>query len=305
MFALGPKVRIAVVAVALAGCGASQVVPEPQQASADSARFQTQTGLIYAASDKDIDVVSYTSGALVAKIATGQYVAGLCSDPGGHVYVSAGTWIFKYEYGGTSPVAKVKSRYGFPEACAFDPTTGNLAVVGSFDSGPENVAVYKNYSGKPTDYVDDDFYDFAAVTYDDSGDLFATDGFSNLLGELAAGQSKFHNARVTTRMKSSRLIGIQWDGKYLAVQEAPPSAHAAIIDRVTASSAPKVVSRARYDGKDIHFAWLSNGVAIGLEGGYALRIGLWSYPSGGSPLDLFGGYGRRLSAATLSLPPSR
>ena len=95
----------------------------------------------------DVYVYSYPQGALVGTLTGFTRPAGLCVDTAGDVYVTDlfAFQIVEYSHGGTAPIATLKDQRKEPGDCAFDPTTGNLAVsnVSSPYSDPGNVAIYK------------------------------------------------------------------------------------------------------------------------------------------------------------------
>jgi hypothetical protein len=310
--------NISVGASLLAGCGGSQppMVAQgaPPQTSAIGARTDLvrswmlpeakRETLLYASSLRRIDVFSYPAGRRVGELRIGPYIGGLCSDPKGDVFVDTDQKIFEYQHGGTDPIATVKSKFGFALQCTFDPTTGNLAVVGTFDSGPENIAVYKNVTGKAEDYSDDGpFYSFVGCVYDGSGNLFVS-GYTGALGELPSGADTFVNYTPSLKTGDSVLTGIQWDGKYVTVQELPPDKHHALLDRITIKhNKAKVAGRTELVGNHIEFKQLYSGVAIGFEGQHHRTIGFWRYPAGGGTINVLSGNRIRFDAATISVAP--
>lgn len=103
-----------------------------------------------------------------------------CSDPAGHVFVAqSGTSgsgdVIEFAHGGTRAIATL-SDTGMAMACAYDRSTGNLAVANSYDAeapggpGPD-IAVYAGETGTPTLYADP-LGSFLSCSYDLSGNLF-------------------------------------------------------------------------------------------------------------------------------------
>jgi hypothetical protein len=308
------------VAVALlAGCGVPPLSLSKPQTSALTTRADLgrswmlpeakREPLLYASNLRAVDVFSYPAGRRVGKLSIGYDIGGLCSDPKGDVFVDAGSissgeMILEYTHGGTDPIATVQSKFGFPLECAFDPTTGNLAVIGNFDSGPENIAVYENVTGTAEDYEDyGPFYNFSDCVYDGSGNLFVS-GDTGTLGELPKGAGAFVNHKLSLKTDESVLTELQWDGKYVTAQELPPDKHHALLDRITiAHKEAKVVSRTELAGNQIKFKWLYSGVALGFEGQNHHKIGFWPYPAGGGTTHVLNGYRKRFGAATISVAP--
>ena len=307
-----------VTAALLAGCGGSQppigapgamrqtraIGTHAQRGGSWMLLEAKRKDLLYASSLHRIDVFSYPTGRRVGKLRIGYDIGGLCSDPKGDVFVDAGAKVFEYEHGGTDPIAIVKSKFGFPFQCAFDPTTGNLAVISTIDSGPEHITIYKNVTGKAEEYEDyGTFYSFFGCVYDGGGNLFVT-GYTDALGELPKGADAFINYKPSLKTDESVLAGIQWDGKYVTVQEVPPDKHHALLDRITIThKKATVVSRTELAGNQIRFKWLYSGVAIGFEGQNHHAIGFWLYPAGGGTVKVLSSYGIKFDAATISVAP--
>ncbi len=298
-------VSAAASAALLAGCGWSQ----PPLAAPNSltrswvAPEATSEALLYAATRQTVEIFSYPSGQQVGELDI-RHPNGLCSDPNGDVFVVADGSVLEYAHGGTTPIATVKSKFGFPLQCAFDPTTGNLALIDTYFTGPENIAVYKKVTGKGHVYYDSGpIYDFFDCAYDAGGNLFAT-GYSQVLAELPEGGDKFFNYKPSLKTADSELAGIQWDGKYVTAQELPPDGDRALLDRIIiVKKKALVVSRTRLAGSRIAFKWLYAGVATGLDGQYHHKIGFWRYPRGGDAIGMVGGNGIKFFAATISVAP--
>lgn len=293
----------AAASASLFACGGPQSPIAAPNALTRSAVTASRADLLYAATLAKVDVFSYPDGRRVGELDI-RGVNGLCSDPKGDVFIDAGTNIYEYAHGGNTPIATVKSEYGGPTQCAFDPTTGNLAVIDAAFTGPDHISVYTGVTGKARDYLDENaFYDFDGCAYDGSGNLFVT-GDTRELGELPKGSNTFVNYKPLLKTYDSQLDSVQWDGQYLAIQETPSARDHALIDRITIGhKQAKVVSRTRLGGGNIRFKWLYSGVAIGFEGKNHHAIGLWLYPAGGQAVKVLSGYGRRFSAVTISVAP--
>jgi DNA-binding beta-propeller fold protein YncE len=75
-------------------------------------------------------VFSYPEGKLVGTLGGFSYAAsGECSDNQGDVFIIGVQDVVKYAHGGSNPIATLKS-VNYPNGCAIDPVTGNLAVAG-------------------------------------------------------------------------------------------------------------------------------------------------------------------------------
>lgn len=306
-------------AAVLAGCGGSkQVIGTPGAMTQSQApAFGVQAGrgkswmlpeakseaLLYAATIHGISIFSYPAGKRVGDLRNGYKTYGLCSDPKGDVFVDSSEKVFEYAHAGTKPIATIRSKFGYSLQCAYDSTTGNLAVIKTIDSGPESVVIYQNVTGRAQAYEDyGPFYSFSDCTYDGSGNLFVT-GYSSMLGELPNGGSKFTNYQVSLKSANSKLTGIQWDGTYLVGQETSSSRQGStLLDRIAiTNSAATVVSRTKLIGNQIGFKWLYSGAAIGFEDNR--KIGFWPYPAGGKPSKLLTSYEKPYVATTISVAP--
>jgi hypothetical protein len=317
---------IASAAALLAGCGGSQppigapgAMPQSRSITGHADRGEswmlpeaTSEDLIYVASDPPA-VLSYNTGKLVGTVDAGG--EGVCSDTAGDVFF-VGSGVVEYSHGGTVPIATLNLPGYAPSAsgCASDPTTGNLAVTyytfGTAGSG-ENVAVFADAQGTPTVYQSG--IDSQSCTYDNEGNLFADGYLGNGVGiaELPNGGSAF------TAFPLEQQIGgnprsILWDGKYLSVEGIAHSSVTFSRIKIVGSTAT-IVGTVRFRGKMVHTAaaWLFGKVLlIPYAASNVTRIGLWRYPKGGKPIQVFThkDIGERLSYAeglTVSVAPSR
>lgn len=94
----------------------------------------------------DVYVYSYSPSPieLVGKLTGFSDPSGLCVDKAGNVYVAnAGAKnILEYAHGGTKPIATLTDESDAPFSCSIDPSTGDLAVSGSYGSfGKGDIAI--------------------------------------------------------------------------------------------------------------------------------------------------------------------
>jgi hypothetical protein len=120
---------------------------------------------------------------------------GECSDNKGNVWVTDtnAQTIYELSHRGLLENALSDSS-GFPDACAWDATTGNLAVMSLFgtDGVSGAVLVYPPGSSTPAEYSNPKQYYYNFGGYDGTGDLFfdGRDQSGNfILSELAKGAS--------------------------------------------------------------------------------------------------------------------
>jgi hypothetical protein len=178
-----------VAAAVLAGCGGSQppigapgAMPQTSAIAAHADRGKSwmlpeakAENLLYVA-DYGVGVIVYSYRPwrikYVGLLSTPQQAEGECVDKAQNIFVTAGPYgIFEYAHGGTSPTAILGAPDDEPLNCSIDPTTGNLAVVGSpYIGGSDGVAIYKKARGRPTFYADSGFGDYECG-YDDKGNL--------------------------------------------------------------------------------------------------------------------------------------
>ncbi len=189
-YALGGFAAVAM----LAGCGGAQPPIGAPGAMPQSLAITKQgeragrgpfvEALFYAFSDGKLAIfnVSYQVEPKLRKLVDIPYthLHGACSDPSGHVFVtqsgaSGSGELIEFAHGGTSAAATL-SDTGMAMACAYDRSTGNLAVANSYDAdapggpGPD-IAVYADETGTPTLYPDP-LDSILSCSYDESGNLF-------------------------------------------------------------------------------------------------------------------------------------
>lgn len=287
-----PKALSALIAVAfvLAGCGGgSSLTGVPQtmgtnaQAHRDSWLKPGSSGgdLMYVADGTyDVWVLSFPGAQVVGDLAAGSRPWGLCSDSKGDVFVTESDKVVEYAHGGTSPINTLSADGAF--SCSWDPSTGNLAVV----ERPNSIAIFPNGSGSPEVYTDDNFLEFNYCAYDGNGDLFA-DGEAegsnpSILVELDTTSGTFSDISLNEKIY---LQDLQWDGKYLAIDDDSGRS----INRIKVSGTTGTVegtthlSGATFYG---YWTWLEGGTFISpiFTGGHDDKaMDFWSYPSGGKP----------------------
>ncbi|HEY2473780.1 MAG TPA: hypothetical protein VGI19_03170 [Candidatus Cybelea sp.] len=295
------KVLLWVAAFALAACGAPQLpksvglagysVPggaawmEPKAAGEDLLYVSDQSGPVY--------VFSYPGGELVGTLTGFLAPGGLCSNKTGDVFVAdtLSEAVFEYKHGSKKPF-KVIGAFGYPEGCAVDPTTGNIAVTTyqtALPSGPGNVTVYANKKkGKTTTYTDPSFNAFLFCGYDEKGNLYV-DGVNSGTTEaqfavLPQGGASLRDFKLDKSFAYPG--GIQWDGGNVAIEDVSTE----LLYRVTVDgSRGKIVGTAHLGGDHSTLLtqfWIQNGTIVVPYGRLTRsvhRVGLWPYPSGGSP----------------------
>jgi hypothetical protein len=157
-------------------------------------------------------------------------VTAMCSDTAGNIWLIAyrsgpkAYYAEKYPHGATKPIAEIRIPKYYGSGCAVDPSSGDLAIMdpaGGKQEGSGSIVVWANArSGKPAVY--DVPFNPENGAYDNDGNLFF-DGCdcSNsdpwlIFGELAKGRHAVAALRLDK--KTALPGGVQWDGRYVAVQ---------------------------------------------------------------------------------------
>lgn len=206
----------------LTGCGDTQAGTVPTFTSAQNEAHQrsgSSGDLLYIASSNtdEVYIATYPGGTILNTFKTAARPMSICSDANGNVWVpekdysSGPASVVEYAHGGTTPIATLSLGNEYPQECAVDPTTGNLAVV-DYDA---NVALFENAQGQPTYYSSVGVVGIPQlVTYDSAGNLFLTARRMDNYGWLPHGG----NAIERSHIKSNKpRQGLRWDGKYLTL----------------------------------------------------------------------------------------
>jgi hypothetical protein len=226
-----------VAVVLLAGCGgpqppigapgampqASILAMHAERSTSWMKRGTSSSGnLLYVSNENVVAVFALPAGELVGTLSGFSTPVGLCSDKDGNVFVvdEGSATIVEYAHGGTNPIATLSDSGNGPDGCYVDPTTRNLAVVGGDGFTEDNVAVYADESGLPTVYKISAGGYFLYCTYDDKGNLFTNVGDVAEEGiyELPKGGSGLVSFSINKTLGPDG--GLQWDGKYLAIENA-------------------------------------------------------------------------------------
>lgn len=304
----------------LAGCGGGAssrigvpgVIPQARAARVEAGRswidsMAARGDLLYVSDTEtsDVYVFSYPKGTLKGTLTGFSDPAGECVDAGGNVFVTntGGSNILEFAHGGTTPIATLKDSGYFPVGCSIDPTTGNLAVTNFSTTGSAqgDVVIYKGARGRPTGhYTSPEMNEMLLCGYDAAGNLFVdglTQNSVSAFAELRAGDAKLTLIALNQPIGSAG--GVQWDGKHVAIGDQATNT----IYRFTISGKMgKRVGATTLGGAGQVFQfWIAGKRVIGPDSAQA-DVGIWSYPSGGSPVKTISGLYVPLGA-TLSLAP--
>jgi hypothetical protein len=145
---------------------------------------------------------------------------GGCSDAKGDVYVAntGGLTVLGFEVGNANPIATLSDPGQYPVGCSYDWKYGNLAVTNfiTSDDGPGSVSIYADEKGSPKTIGSSLLTRFYAVSYDASGNLYASgenSSYQDAIIELPAGSRAFK--AVCTNLAKKGLAVAGWDGKYI------------------------------------------------------------------------------------------
>jgi hypothetical protein len=189
---------------------------------------KSATALLYVSNVSNVTVYQYNQGQNVTLVGTLTGLTspeGLCTDQSGDVWVSdyQSRNMYEFAHGGTTPIATISVKEGYPYACAVD-HGGNLAVSywhpnGHFRDYGE-VVVYPPGSTKGHSYgPPTGFFRSYFLTYDNNGNLFTTGlecGYYECYNaqtkipmfELAAGGSGF--VQLTGAQRQQSISGLVW-----------------------------------------------------------------------------------------------
>jgi hypothetical protein len=183
--------------------------------------------LVYVSNaDGEVTVYDYRTQALVGVLAAFENPLGECTDKSGDVYITDnGTEkIYEYAHGGTTAIKTLDDSGYQPSGCAIDRVTGNLAVANSGLNG--NIALYAQASGQPRILTDSEIPSIVACGYDNKGTLLATgyqesnsDSFFAWLPDHAGALVNIKIPGPKTDWKWYGVSGIQWDGRYLVLDQ--------------------------------------------------------------------------------------
>jgi hypothetical protein len=257
-----------------AGVGGSVSWMLPQAKNDDLIYVSDQGAQVYA--------LSYPDGKLVGTLEGFNGSAGECVDASGNVWIAdeVASEIVEYAHGGTKRIATLRDRAFYPQGCAVDPTTGNLAVTNFTGfKGTGDLLVYNSAQGKPKRYVNSAFAQYYFCAYDAKGDLFAdgTGGGLNQYAVLLHGSSSLQTIELP---QDDYIMGsIQRDGKSMVWAGFPALP---VLYRTTGINGHVDGSTDLDTGATLTF-WIENHTVI--AGGYSRGLSYWKYPAGGAPFQ--------------------
>ena len=217
----------------LAGCGGSQPPIGAPGAMAQSSALATHADrgkswmlpeakkireLFYVGDGGDVYVYNYKTGTQVGTLTGFNNTNGDCVDKNGDVFLTTSIGstgaVLEYAHGGASPI-KTFSTDGHPIGCSIDPA-GDLAANNGLPGGGSDVEVWKNASGTPTSYENEqDCYEMWFPGYDNKGNLFIEVGPN--VCELPTGGTSLISVPFNHALYFPGSI--MWDGKHLTLTD--------------------------------------------------------------------------------------
>lgn len=232
---------------------------------------------------------------------------GLCSDAKGNVFVANTNAddILEYAHGGTAPIATLADLPGyFPNSCAVDPVSGDLAVTnlayyGTSGSHTANLVIFKHATGQPKAYVISTIYTYYMCGYDDRGNLVVDGIVPHGPAAFAILQHDAQKLQVLTLDRSpSAAGGVQWDGKHWAIGDAYST-----IDQfdISGTKGTKVGTTTLQEGATVFEFFISGGRVIAPEHDTG-KVQIFRYPAGGAAVATIRGLNEPFGA-TISRAP--
>ncbi len=213
--------------LATRGHAGSWMLPEARGENLLYVSDNWSVGLVY--------VFAYPGGKHVGTLTGFSFPTGECIDKRGDVWVLnvSPEEVIEFAHGGTTPIATLDNPIG-GFSCSIDPTSGDLAV----SSDNSEVAIYKNAAGTPTIYTYSGAADLFSCAYDGRGNLFIdSPNAPHPFAELPKGGNTFIPIKYPN---DAPLLNMQWDGRYLAVQEE--------INGIDANRGPAKIARVQVVG---------------------------------------------------------
>ncbi len=292
--------------------GLAPVIRATHQKSWMSPEAKKDRPLLYTSNQEENNVIVYAfkgkNGKVIGTLTDDMAAPyGDCSDTKGNVYIvndEDDSPVVVFAHGASTPTTTLSNDYGEGIGCAYDPTTGNLAVsnfAGS-DSGYGDVVIYANASGSGTVYSVADTYLWGPA-YDNNGNLFVEgeniDTGAKPLLEMPKGSTTF--TTISLPFTIDFPASAYWDGQYVGVGDQEYEGNFTTgIYRVTISgSTATLVSQTDYEdncyetyndvvqGVIYQRKFVGGNLFCSDAGDY--RIDYWNYANGGDPLRYING----------------
>ncbi len=171
--------------------------------SPDLARGKSAVLFVSDSGTADVYIYSFPALKVIGTITGFTQPQGECSDTKGNVWVTDTSvqTIYELDHHGRLE-NELTDTQGYPVGCAWDATTGNLAVMNIFAAGSSSggVIVYLDATRAPSLYQNSNQYFYNFGGYDTSGNLFFDGRDANgnfMLSELPKGAKSAHTVKLT------------------------------------------------------------------------------------------------------------
>lgn len=279
-----------------AGRAKSWLSPELQRAAAAPLLFVSDSGTA------EVYIYKLANLKLMGTITGFSEPQGECSDTKGHVWVTdtIGQKIYELTHRGRL-VNELSDKSGYPDACAWDKKTGNLAVMNIFNTGSVGgeVLIFKKGSSTGTAYQNSQQYYYNFGGYDKAGNLFFDGRDANgdfMLSELPRGAASANT--ITLSGGTIYFPGmVQWDASksdLIVGDQSCGNSYVSCVYSVTVSKSGGTIGTQtqlqNYGGGqvcDLVQGAELNGTIAGSDfdfcGSAASASYAWPYPGGGAP----------------------
>lgn len=245
-------------------------------------------------------VYSYPKLKIVGTLTGFTNPQGDCVDKANDVWIvnTEASQIIEYAHGGTTPLATLNDPNQYPVGCAFDPTSGNLAVSNFYSTNgpPGSVSIFKNASGSPTVYTPPNFAVVYYLGYDPKDRLYL-DGIDSGSAFLFASFNGTTFKSITLDHPIGGPGAVQAIGNDIVVGDQTNGANAAYRFAISGSTGKLVQTTPLTGAHDIVQFYILNKALVGGDfnpsGSTADRF---SYPAGGTPTKTASGLSAPIGA---------
>jgi hypothetical protein len=246
------------------------------------------------AANNEVYVYKYPENNLVGILTGFDNPHGLCvSKITGEILIAntnASNLLF-YKHGEILPEATLDDKGQYPMGCSINTTGVAVSNMQTVNGGPGTVAVFPGGTTYPVTTMSKVDY----LSYDGKGNIYVdgTDASDNFqFAELVKGKTKF--IPVQLNQSIGRPGGVQLNGKYIVVGDESTNT-------VYLTNRGQVVGSTVLGGaSEVAQFFVQGNSIIGPDDGDA-SIGIWTFPGGGSPLQVItGGYLSKPTGAAVS-----
>jgi hypothetical protein len=235
--------------------------------------------LLYVSDVYTVTVYSYPGGKHVGTLHGFYAPLGECADRGGDVFIANGDMVWEYAHGGGRRIKTLSMPGYLAQACAVDPTTGDLAVTWYKGVSQGYVAVYQDARGTPALYRQEKMT-FNFCGYDDVGNLFV-DGAAPYRFAFAELPRKGDKLKTVMLDRSIGFAGpVQWDGRNVAVGDESTDT---IYRFAISGSTGRLEGSTSLSGAQSLLGWSIAGRRVVGADDIPSTVRYWAYPAGGSP----------------------